>query len=122
MNRNKRIRKTEMLLNEWSTARETLDYLHKLCGDDGCESSAAPVLSGRQLDAARRKIAYLTRLSAAITHSLERLSEREREVIVGLYFDKSRDFWDVCIDMGLERSSIYRYRRSALEKISEVIF
>lgn len=120
-NKNKKIAKAEKLLNEYRTAEETLEYLHKLCGDNA-ENGGLPVITGRRLEAARRKTAYLTRLISAIDHSLKLLSERELEVIKGLYFDKSRDFWDVCLDLGLERSSVYRYRRSALEKISEAIF
>lgn len=69
-----------------------------------------------------RRKAALERKIHAIENALDLLNKTERTIIEQMYVtgDKSAD--DLCEILSFERSSIYRYRASALKKIACAIF
>lgn len=105
------IKKAEGLLTELEENKSSLIYL--------CELEKSGQLSGRELDGLRRRISHLTRTVSAVEHTLSHLPAVERSVLTGLYVEKGNDFYDVCEECSLERSSVYRYRRMGLERMAK---
>lgn len=58
----------------------------------------------------------------AVEKTMETFNKMEREVITLLYFTPDMCVDDVCDKVAAERSTVYRYRASALDKIAESVF
>ena len=114
MAKNLNSRRTEKLLKELELYKSSLDYFSKI---RGC--SEIPVSQYRSIHS---KIKFLTHTIAAVEHATTLLGATEYDVISKLYFNKDMTFDDVCESCALERSSIYRYRASALKKMSIALF
>ncbi len=108
------IKKTERLLEDHELYKASLAYYTSIL--DCAELSRA---DRREIE---KKEHFLSRTVRALEHALSMLTPTEREIIKRLYFDSSMSFDDVCEACCLERSSIYRYRSSAIKKIAKAIF
>lgn len=106
-------KKTEQLLADFEAYKNSLEYYRGLaeCG-----------ISSRQAVAVASKIKYLTHMISTVENALALLSPTELDIITKLYWKHEMTFDDVCESCALERSSIYRYRTSALSKMSKAIF
>ena len=103
-----------MLLLDLEAYKSSLEYYKGLmqCG-------GVPVCEAGEVSA---KIKYLTHVISSTEHALSLLSPTELDIITKLYMNKELAFDDICESCALERSSIYRYRTSALTKISKAIY
>jgi len=108
------IRKTEKLLRELDASRHSLAYLTSVQGTAG--------LPLRREEILKKRIRYLSRTIEAIEHSLEFLDPLEQKIIRELYFDAEPSVERVCAMCALEKSSVYRYRARALEKIAVALY
>jgi len=70
---------------------------------------------------AHAKIKYIEHLLSTAENALGLLDDTEKKVITDIYFRKE-ELYDVCEECSLERSSIYRYRTSALKKIAKAVY
>lgn len=75
------------------------------------------LLSHAKADTAAYRLKYYTETAAAIRSALSLLTETEREVVT-LLFCGGMNVADVCDRIALERSRVYAYRASALDKIA----
>ena len=114
MTKNYYVKKAEKLLEDLELYRSSLDYY---AGISECSA-----LTLRQHKEIAQKAKYISRTVSAVDHALTLLNETEHDVVTKLYFDKRMTFDDVCESCALERSSIYRYRASALKKIAKAIY
>ena len=114
MTKNYYTKKTEKLLEELELYKASLEYY--------AEITDCAELTLRQHREIAAKEKYLSRTLAAVDHALTLLNPTERDVVTRLYLDKEMTFDDVCEACALERSSIYRYRASALKKISKALY
>lgn len=114
MKKNQGKKRAEMLLLDLEAYKSSLEYYKGLmqCG-------GVPVREAGEVSA---KIKYLTHIISSTEHALSLLSPTELDIITKLYMNKELTFDDVCESCALERSSIYRYRTSALTKISKAIY
>jgi hypothetical protein len=103
-----------MLLHDLEAYKSSLEYYKGLmrCG-------GVPV---REAGEVTYKIKYLTHIISSTEHALSLLTPTELDIITKLYLNKELTFDDVCESCALERSSVYRYRTSALTKISKAIY
>lgn len=108
------VRKVEKLLRELDATRHSLIYITSIQGTSG--------LSLRKEELLKKRVCYLTRTIAAVERSLEFLTPVERKVIDGLYLAEEPSFDKVCEECALEKSSVYRYRARALEKLAVALF
>ena len=114
MTKNTYTKKAEELIKDLGLYKSSLEYY--------AEIKDCAELTLRQHREIEQKEKYLTRTVAAVERALSMLNETERDVVSKLYFDSSMTFDDVCESCALERSSIYRYRSSALKKIAKAIY
>lgn len=75
-------------------------------------------LPPRKAQEVRFRAKHYRETARAARKALENLNATERRIIELLYFTPDMTVDDVCEKAALERSSVYRYRASALEKIS----
>ena len=108
------IRKMDKILRELDAARHSLAYLTSIQG-----TSALPL---RKEEIVKKRIRYLSRTIEAIEHSIGFLDPVEQKIITGLYFDAEPSIERVCETCALEKSSVYRYRARALEKLAAALF
>jgi len=106
--------KTERLLKDLDFYKSSLDYYGKI---RGCAE-----LTLRQHREMNKKAEYMTRTLHAVEHALTMLNPTERDVVTKLYLERGFTVDDVCEVCALERSSIYRYRSSALKKIAKALY
>lgn len=113
--KNYSVRKTEKLLGELDTCRNTLDYLLSL--------SKTP-LPLSKAETVRRRIRYLSRTLEAVEHALGLLDPLERTIIEQFFFHRSseRSVDDICAMCTLEKSSVYRYRARALARMAAALY
>ena len=114
MKKNYYIKKTEKLLENYAEMKITLEYYTELV-----EADALPI---RKAEVVRAKISHMSSATSAIERALDALTSTERDIITGLYFIKEQTFFDVCDACALERSSVYRYRASAIKKIARFLY
>ena len=114
MTKNFYMKKAEKLLEDIDLYRSSLDYY---AGISECAE-----LTLRQHREIMQRAKYLSRTVSAVDRALTLLNDTEYDVVTRLYFDKNMSFDDVCEACALERSSIYRYRASALKKIAKAIY
>ncbi|MBP3368662.1 MAG: hypothetical protein J6L71_04425 [Clostridia bacterium] len=114
MKKNQGKKRAEMLLLDLEANKSSLEYYRGLvqCG-------GVPV---REAGHVAARIKYLTHIIASTEHALSLLTPTELDIITKLFLNKELTFDDVCESCALERSSIYRYRTSALTKISKAIY
>lgn len=114
MKKNQGKKRAEMLLLDLEAYKSSLEYYRGLvrCG-------GLPV---HEAGEAATKIKYLTHIISSLEHAMSLLTPTELDIITKLYLNKELTFDDVCESCALERSSIYRYRTSALTKISKAIY
>lgn len=108
------IRKVEKILRELESYRHSLAYLTSIEGVSG--------MTLRQMQGMKKRIRYLSRTIDAIEHSLGFLSPAEQKIIAEFYFKSEHSFDAVCEACALEKSSIYRYRARALQKLAVAMF
>ena len=114
MTKNTNYKKAEKLLEDLDLYRSSLNYYESIrdCAE----------LTLKQHREFEQKQKYLSRTVSAVEHALTMLSDTERDIVTKLYFNSAMTFDDVCESCALERSSIYRYRSSALKKIAKAIY
>ncbi len=114
MKKNLYRKKAEALLLDLEAYKSSLEYYRGL--------SECGALTPRQTEQIAAKIKFLSHTVASVEHAMTLLSPTEFDIITKLYLSKEHSFDDVCESCALERSSIYRYRTSALTKISKAIY
>lgn len=114
MKKNPTRKRAEKLLLDLEAYKCSLEYYRGLSECESIPASEAGIISS--------KIKYLTHLISSVEHALAVLTPTEFDIITKLYLNKELTFDDVCESCALERSSIYRYRTSALTKISKAIY
>lgn len=75
------------------------------------------LLPPAKADTAAYRVKYYTETAAAIRIALSLLTDTEKEVVT-LLFCRGMSILDVCDSVALERSSVYAYRASALDKVA----
>ena len=113
LTKNYAMRTAEKLLCDLELYRSSLNFYK---GIMECES-----LPEEKYKTAQTKIKYIEHLLSSAENALCLLDETERKVITNLYLNKE-ELYDVCEECSLERSSIYRYRTSALKKIAKAVY
>lgn len=113
LTKGKYTKKTEELLKDLELYRSSLEYYEEI---RGCAE-----LSIRQHNAIERKQKFLTRTLSAVERAMTKLNGTEREVVTELFFN-GKEIDDVCEKCALERSSIYRYRASAMRKMAVALY
>lgn len=108
------VKRVEKILRDFEATRHSLLYLNSISGTSA--------MSLRKEELLRKRILYLSRTVVAVERSLEFLTPIEKKVICGLYLDPNPSFDRVCETCALEKSSVYRYRSRALEKLSVALF
>lgn len=109
------IKKTEKLLGELDTCRNSLAYLTSFRNTANLPPYKAEVRN--------KRIQSLTKTIRAAEHALALLDPVERTVIEGLCIRRTAEaLEDVCEACGLERSSVYRYRARALKKLAAALY
>ena len=106
--------KTVKLLRELPVHRAALAVYEETA--DGAELTPA------RRTALEKRIARTRRIVTAVDHAMTLLSPTEMEIITGLYFESGLTAEDLCERCAMERSSIYRYRASALEKLESALY
>ena len=114
LKKNQGKKRAEMLLCDLEAYKSALEYHRGLLECGGVTLREAARISAR--------IKYLSHIISSTEHALSLLSPTELDIITKLYLNKELTFDDVCESCALERSSIYRYRTSALTKISKAIY
>lgn len=79
-------------------------------------------LSVFKRDEITRRRTSLERKIRAIENALDLLNKTERTIIEQMYVIDNKSAEDLCEMLSFERSSIYRYRTSALKKIACAVF
>lgn len=113
MKKNYTVRNVEKLLRGLDACRHSLAYLTSIQGAS---------LSLRKEETLKKRIRYLSATITAIEHSLGFLDPLERKIIDGLYFDADGSVERVCEACMLEKSSVYRYRARAIEKLAAAMY
>lgn len=108
------IKKSLKFIKELKLYKNSLEYYKGISPTDN--------LSSPKYEELTRQIRSLTHRICAIEKALSFLSDTEREIIDKMYISCEMSADDLCGEIPLERSSIYRYRKSALEKISLSLF
>ena len=114
LTKNYRTKMAEKLLYDFELYKSSIDYYTGLLD---CNS-----LTEEAKSKAISQIKYQSHIISSIERALSFLDKTEREVIDKLYFHRELSFYDICEECGLERSSIYRHRTSALHKIATAIY
>ncbi|MBE6541076.1 MAG: hypothetical protein E7672_01350 [Ruminococcaceae bacterium] len=114
MTKNYYVKKSVKYIKELKLSKNALEYYKKLSGQGDLSASKKEKITA--------KITALTNEISAIEGALSFLSDIEHEIIDKMYISSERSAEDLCGDIPLERSSIYRYRKIALEKISMALF
>ncbi len=108
------IKKSLKFIKELKLYKNSLEYYKGITPTD-----KLPAAKHEEL---KRQIGSLSHRITAIEHALSFLSETEYEIIDRMYISDEMSAEEMCGEIPLERSSIYRYRKSALEKISLALF
>lgn len=108
------LRKVEKILREVDIYRHTLAYLTAV------QETAA--LTPRAADTTKKRIASLTLTITSLEHALSLLSPLEHTIITTLYLTPEHSFDDLCAACALEKSSVYRHRTLALQKLALSMF
>jgi DNA-directed RNA polymerase specialized sigma subunit len=107
------VRNVEKILREYNACCHSLAYLMSI-RDTG--------LSLKKEEIARRRIKYLSHTLNALEHAVGLLDPLEQKIIRGLYFDADGSVEKVCDTCALEKSSVYRYRTRAIEKLAAAMY
>lgn len=113
MKKNYTIKKTEKLLRELRACRDTLDYLTSL--------REAP-LTPRKKEILQNRIRRISDTLGEFEHKLGILDPVEQKILRGLYLDGDGSVEEVCRACALEKSSVYRYRARAIEKLAAAMY
>lgn len=114
MNKKYLLRKVEKILRELDAYKHSLAYLSAI------QETAA--LTPRAAETTRKRIRSLTLTITSLEHALGLLTPLERTIIDTLYLTSEHSFDDLCETCALEKSSVYRYRTRALQKLAVVMF
>ena len=113
MKKNYSIQKTEKVLRDLIASRHALAYLNSVQGAS---------LSLKKEEIAKKRILYLSRTIEALEHAVGLLDPIEQKIIRELYFDEDGSVEEICETCALERSSVYRYRARAIEKLAVALY
>ncbi len=108
-------KKAEQLLKNIEAYKISVEIMRELesCGG----------LSLRKAKTAHIKREHYEKLISATERAMTLLTPTERRIIEELYFrNDEHSFFDVCEICAMEKSSIYRHRDKALNKIGKAIF
>lgn len=114
MNKNKQRMHADKLLKNLKQYKSYADYYEAL-RDNG----SVPM---RKAQAVEARAVHYRETVKAVEKTMETFNKMEREVIMLLYFTPDMCVDDVCDKVAAERSTVYRYRASALDKIAEAVF
>ncbi len=106
--------KADKLLKNLEQYETYAEYYEKLL--DG--GSVTP----RKAQSARLRAQHYRETSRAVHRTMESFCKMEKDVINLLYFTPDTCVDDVCDAVCAERSTVYRYRASALDKIAAALF
>lgn len=97
--------------------------VYRLAVETMKDMEACGGISLRKAQAAREKRIYYEKLLAAADRALALLTPTERQVIEEIYLNQhEHTFFDICDACAMEKSSVYRYRAKALDKIGRAVF
>ena len=114
LTKNYYVKKSLKYIKELKLSKNALEYYKNL----ECQQN----LSTSKAEKITKKISTISNEIKTVENALSFLSDIEYEIIDKMYISSERSAEDLCGDIPLERSSIYRYRKSALEKISIALF
>lgn len=109
---NRRVR-AEKLLRNLNQYRTYADYYEALEKNDS--------LPPRKSQAVKFRAVHYREVVKALDAALGDMSKLERDVVTLLYIMPDNCVDDVCDIVAAERSTVYRYRASALDKIAELM-
>lgn len=107
-------KRAEKLLRELTTYEEYAEYYAALN-----ENGSLPL---RKAQAVAYRAKHYMETAVAIHKALDSLGKMERDVVTLLYIKRDMCVDDVCMEVAAERSTVYRYRASALDKIAKSVF
>ena len=107
------VKRIEKILLEYNACRHSLAYLTSIRDTS---------LSLRKEEIADKRIRYLSYTLNAIEQAVGLLDPIEQKIIRGLYFDADGSVEKVCETCALERSSVYRYRARAVDKLAVALY
>lgn len=108
-------KKAEQLLENLEVYRSSVETMKEIesCGG----------ISLRKAKSAREKRLYYEKLLSAADRALALLTPTERLIIEEIYFKHNEQtFFDICETCAMEKSSVYRYKSIALNKIGRAVF
>ena len=114
MNKNKLRMRADKLLKNLRQYESYAEYYEALR-----ENGSVPMRKAQAVEA--RAIHYRETVKA-VEKTMETFNKMERDVITLLYFTPDMCVDDVCDKVAADRSTVYRYRASALDKIAESVF
>ncbi len=114
MNSVKLRKRTDRFLKDLTIYEAYIDYYTKLKNTDK--------LTIEQTKTVTYRLELYATMTRATRRAIENLTPTERRIVNLLYFTPETTVDDVCYEVSMERSTVYRYRASALDKISAQIF
>ena len=103
----------ENFLRDLPLYRNALTYYEQLAGT-GLPETKQRILEG--------KIERLRHTMNAAENALSLLTPLERDILTGLFLEGEKTPFDVCADCAIEKSTLYRHRSQALEKVGKAIY
>ncbi len=107
-------KQTEQLLSDILAYKNSLAYLRNVA-----ECGTVP---NAEAENVRKQIRYLECTIEAVENAFALLSDVEYDIITNLYLVPGNSVEDLCEMCALERSSVYRYRASALRKLAKAVY
>lgn len=89
-------------------------------GDRGREDKLLNILvRKRTLELNRRNAQWWVDFTR---QALEQLAPEDRQLLTHLYMETDRSIQQICYDLGMEKTSLYRRRESALKNLTLIMF
>lgn len=107
------VRMGEKFMRDLPLYRSALTYYEDLSG------TGLPETKQRVLDG---KIQRLHHTMDAADRAMGLLTPLERDILTGLFLEEDKTPLDICADCAIEKSTLYRHRSHALEKIGKAIY
>lgn len=114
LNQVKLRKRTDKLLKDLTLYEAYIEYYTKLKNTDK--------LTIEQTKTVTYRLELYTTMTRAARRAIENLTPTERRIIELLYFTPETNVDDVCYAVSMERSTVYRYRAAALDKLTAQIF
>ncbi len=107
-------KRTDKFLKDLTLYEAYIEYYTKLKSTDK--------LTIEQTKTVTYRLDLYSTMTRAARRAIENLTPTERRIIELLYFTPETNVDDTCDIMAMERSTVYRYRASALDKLTAQIF